>query len=44
MADLPISYAADVKAEDEIGETTLDCASRCGHIEIARALKKAGVE
>jgi ankyrin repeat protein len=44
MVELLVSKGADVNAKDEIGETALDCAARCGHFEIAHLLKNAGAK
>jgi ankyrin repeat protein len=37
-----LAKGADLKAKDELGETALMCAERCGHMDIARILKDAG--
>jgi ankyrin repeat protein len=42
MVELLVSNGAEVNAKDEIGETPLACAVRCGHLDIARLLKKFG--
>ena len=39
-----LSNGADVNLKDEIGETALGCASRCGHTEIAQLLQQAGAK
>ncbi len=42
MVELLVSKGAELDAKDEIGETPLACAMRCGHTDIAQVLKKFG--
>lgn len=44
MVELLLNNGAEVNAKDAIGETPLSCAARCGHVEIAQLLKKAGAK
>jgi ankyrin repeat protein len=44
MVEVLLNNGAEVNAKDAIGETPLTCAARCGHVEIAQLLKKAGAK
>ena len=44
MVQLLVSKGADVNAKDEVGETPMGCAARCGNFEIAILLKNAGAK